>query len=264
MDRREDGIAEELRAPDRARRLDALERLLARGGTVPDSLLDPLAACVGDRSKAVQRRAADALARIADRDAVRAALAPVLRDADAERRWGAAYALGVAVGPEAILLPALVDVLGSSDGDRRWAAAELVIAMGRRKEHVEHVAGELLGLAASANPRQRKMALYCIRDLGMRGDAVETTSRQCLADDDAAVRLAALSLARRSGRAEALVDPVIEALEHDPDLGVRRAAAATLGAWRRLAPAAAALERATESEDASLRRAATQALRHHP
>jgi len=259
MDRPEDGIAEELRAPDRARRLDALERLLAHSGTIPDSLVGPLAACVGDRSKAVQRRAADALARIADRDAVRAALGPVLHEPDLQRRWGAAYALGVAVGPEAFLLPTLLEVLGHGDGDRRWAAAELIIAMGRRDENV---GGELLGLVGSSNGRQRKMALYCIRDLGMRGDEVEAMSRGCLGDTDAAVRLAALSVARRCGRPEALVDAVVGVLERDPDPGVRRAAAATLGSWCRLASAVGALERAVQSEDAGLRRAATQALRH--
>lgn len=260
MDRREEGTAEELRAPDRARRLDALERLLGRGGAIPGSLVGPLAACVGDRSKAVQRRAADALARITDRDAIRAALVPMLREPDLQRRWGAAYALGVAIGPEAVLLPTLLEALGGSDGDRRWAAAELVIAMGRREGEV---GGELLGLVGSSNARQRKMALYCMRDLGMRGDEVEAASRGCLGDAEAAVRLAALSVARRCGRPEALVDAVVGVLEHDPDPGVRRAAAATLGSWRCLAPAVGALERATQSEDASLRRAATQALRHH-
>ena len=257
MDRPEDGIAGDLRSADPGRRLGALERLLASASAVPAALVDALAACVGDPSKAVQRRAADALARIADRGVVRAALTPMLRDADARRRWGAAYALGVAVGPEASLLPIFLEVLGDDDGDRRWAAAELVSALGRRDETI---GAALLGLAGSTNPRQRKMALYCLRDLGRQGDAAEAAARGGLGDADAAVRLAALSLAKRCARPEALVDAVVGVLDRDPDAGVRRAAAATLGSWRHLAVAAGALERVAQSGDASLRRAAAQAL----
>lgn len=260
MDPPDDVIAAALRASDQARRLDALGRLLARSGAVPGSLVGPLAACVGDPSKAVQRRAADALARVADRSAVRAALLPLLHESDPQGRWGAAYALGVAVGPEAVPLPVLLEALGASDGDCRWAAAELLTTMGRREERV---GGELLRLAGSGSAQQRKMALYCIRDLGMRGDDVDATSRHGLGDVAAAVRLAALSAAARCGRPEALVDAVVAVLDGDPDPGVRRAAAATLGrpSWCRFAPAAAALERAVRSEDPGLRRAAAQALR---
>jgi HEAT repeat protein len=259
MEGPEDALAADLRAPDRARRLGVLERLLAGSGAVPGALVGSLADCLGDRSKAVQRRAADALARVGDPQAVRKAVAPGLDASDPHHRWGAAYALGVAVGPERFLLPVLFEALGHADGDRRWAAAELIVSMGRR----ESIAGELLGLADGGIPLQRKMALYCIRDLGMRGEGVDAVSLRCLADPDAGVRLAALSVAKRCGRAEALAEAVAGMLEGDPMPGVRRAAASTLGAWRAHPTAARALDRAAESDDvdADVRRVAQQVRR---
>ena len=146
----------------------------------------------------------------------------------------------------------------ADDGDLRWAAAGIVVRLRDRAALV----GSLCALLASRNATQRKMALYCLRDLETRAPEVQQAVLQALGDADRDVRLAAIAtLARlaldRGGAAERLV----HALETG-DERVRRAAAAALGALgERSAPVLAALGAASASPDPSLRRAAKGALR---
>ena len=55
----------------------------------------------------------------------------------------------------------LLEALGEDDGDMRWAAARIVVRM--RDE--PGLVGMLVELAVRGRGSQRKMALYCIRDL---------------------------------------------------------------------------------------------------
>src|SRR5439155_13215653 len=174
------------------------------------------------------------------------------------RRWGAAFALSLAGDPPAATLPVLLETLGADDGDLRWAAAGIVVRLGDQAALV----GSLCALVTSGNAAQRKMALYCLRDLDARTSEVEQALLHALGDADRDVRLAAVAtlarLARdRGGAAERLV----HALETG-DERVRRAAAAGLGALgERSASVLAALRAASVSVDPSLRRAAAGALR---
>src|SRR5207248_7862305 len=108
--------------------------------------------------------------------------------------------------------------------------------------------GSLRALVAGGNAAQRKMALYCLRDLEARTPAVEQAVLHALGDADRDVRLAAIAtlarLARdRGGAAERLV----HALETG-DERVRRAAAAGLGTLgERGAPVLTALRAAGAS-----------------
>jgi HEAT repeat protein len=118
----------------------------------------------------------------------------------------------------------------------------------------------LVALVGEGNAPQRKMALYCLRDLGT-GDAEElAAARRALGDREPGVRLAAIAmLAARAPRAAAAD---VAACVRDADPGVRRAAAATLGALGvRDAVIVDALTAASRSDDASLARAAAGALR---
>jgi HEAT repeat protein len=223
-----------------------------------------IAGCLGADSKTVRRRAADALAAVARRDpAIVAAIRPGLRSANHRIRFGAAYALG-AVGDEALTLDtvaALCEALGSSDGDLRWAAAELMVRLGRA--HPKEIREELLALVTSANPAARKMALYCLRDLGVRGSGVLQAVAAAARDLDAHVRLAALALLSGSfADDDAAAQLMLERLKSDREVGVRRAAAVALG---NLPPGTAvaieALRRvASQALDESLGRAARNSL----
>jgi HEAT repeat protein len=218
-----------------------------------------IAGCLGADSKTVRRRAADALAAVARYDpAIVAAIRPGLRSANHRIRFGTAYVLG-AVGDEALTLDtvaALCEALGSSDGDLRWAAAELMVRLGRA--HPKEIREELLALVTSANPAARKMALYCLRDLGVRGSGVLQAVAAAARDLDAHVRLAALALLSGSFADQLM----LERLGSDREVGVRRAAAVALG---NLPPGTAlaieALRRvASQALDESLGRAARNSL----
>jgi HEAT repeat protein len=157
------------------------------------------------------------------RDGLRARIEAALAAGDAHTRWGAAFALarGAAVG--SAVLGACVEALGAADGDVRWAAAEIVCNAARADSSITQ---QLADAAASPSPERRKMALYCLRDVGSRNAALFAAG---LADADRGVRLAAISALARCASLDApAAVRVAAALRAERDEGVRRAAAATL------------------------------------
>jgi HEAT repeat protein len=212
---------------------------------------------LGHPRKAVQRPAAERLADAARADArVRAQLVDELSSTDARRRWGAAYALARLDPAPAEATPALLEALGAHDGDVRWASARIVTEAARR---MPGIADELCALVRAPSSLQRKMALYCLRDLG--GGADRALIATALVDGDAAVRLAAMSAAAALLPRTADTADLVATLLADGDAGVRRAAAATLGRLGVRSDAVArALDAAVASEDATLARVAGDAL----
>ena len=209
--------------------------------------------------KAIQRPAAERLAEaVRDEPSLRERIAALLSAPDARLRWGAAYSLAQVEPAPMDAIPVLLDALGSSDGDVRWAAARLVT---RAARDVPRVADDIRRLVTASSPLQRKMALYCLRDaadvIALDSDLVT----RALADDDAAVRLAAMSAMLLLVPRTAETADAIAALVDDRDAGVRRAAAATLGQLGVTTPAVEErLTRASASDDPTLTRAARQAL----
>jgi HEAT repeat protein len=143
------------------------------------------------------------------------------------------------------------------DGDIRWAAAEIVCAAARNDAGLEsHL--RLAGDGASFE--QRKMALYCLRNIGFR-DA--TLYLRSLDDEHAGVRHAALSGLLRCGDADAAtIDRLVRLLANEVDAGVRRAVAVTLGRVMAGNPGALAAlqETAALSDDPDLVRAIERSL----
>ncbi|HUI28145.1 MAG TPA: HEAT repeat domain-containing protein [Candidatus Kryptonia bacterium] len=214
--------------------------------------------CLGQPHKAVQRQAARALAQAAVRGvAVAAALQRALGDAAAARRWGAAYALSLIGPPPAAVLPTLLDVLGSADGDLRWAAADILKRLGAT------ATSDLLRLAAHGNAAQRKMALYCLRDLRVITTETEAAVRAALLDTAPGVRLAALAALPHLGRERHAAAGWILPLADDADPGVRRAAIIAFGILGlRTSEIEAVVRGAAQSvTDPGLRRAAERAMK---
>jgi HEAT repeat protein len=239
-------------------RIAAFANLIERGTAPKEHELDALCAALGDVSKAVQRRAAEALATFAERG-VRLGdrLQASLDAADLRRRWGAAYALS-RIGPLSLTaLPTLLEVLNSDDGDLRWAAADLLKQLAER--HRDDVVDRLLA-GAGASGNQRKMAFYCLRDLGVAAGFDAAIAG--LAEGDIESRLAALAFIAKVHPSAAVAAPHIVAMVEDADPRMQRAAAGTLGGLGVSAGEVIdALRRAAASPDPSLRRAAERSLR---
>lgn len=221
--------------------------------------VDASLAALGDARKSVQRPAAERLADAARSDAaVRPRVAALLSSPDSRLRWGAAYALARLETAPLDAMPVLVEALGSGDGDVRWAAARIVTAA---VSVAPEVGSELTRLLGAPSALQRKMALYCLRDLGGEVAVGRDALATGLADPDVAVRLAALSASAALLPPSADTAELIAALVEDPDPGVRRAAAATVG---RLGVGGAGVARrlaaASASDDPALARVAAQAL----
>ena len=249
-------LADRLRASSVEDRVAAIAAL---GGNAGAAELEALAECLGHDRKLVQRRAAEAFAELDRRGTpVHAVLTASLGSAAARQRWGAAYALSLLGPPPPETLPVLLETLGQDDGDVRWAAARIVVRM----RDAPGLVRTLADLAARGTGPQRKMALYCLRDLDAMAADAERIAVAALGDPDVGVRLAALSTlpavaidrAAAARRAASSLD--------DPDAGVRRAAAAALGKLGvESEEAVTALRAVLPSADPSLRRAAAAALR---
>jgi HEAT repeat protein len=263
-------VASDLSDSDPGRRLAAIDLILsapseALSELLSDDTLDALIRCVGAAQKTIQRRAIDALvlaseagdARIVER------LRRALAGDDRRMRWGVAYALGqIGAGAFAMhVADALCEALSDDDGDIRWAAANLIVRLGR--DYPEEIRARLIVLGADSDHNARKMALYCIRDLGFAGADLLAVLKHAVHDRDVHVRLAALAvLTRLIDASDSAATLALESLETDTDPGVRRAAAVALGNFHINSPRAASALRnaAADNTDSSLARAARGAL----
>ncbi len=261
----DDPLAAELAAADEGSRLKAIARIMELpAAPLSQAALEALLRCAGAESKAEQRRAAEALAATARHDPrITERLRGSLRAGSARARWGAAYALGLlcdALDPAA--LPSLAEALSNRDGDVRWAAAELIVRLGRAAP--DPVLAEMKRLGREGEARARRMALYCLRDLGARGEDLLALAGDCCEESDALLRLAALSMVSRlDGGDPRGAELAMRLLSSDPHAGVRRSAAAALGSIGNRSDAVVrALRRAAEDgSDRSLKRSAEAALR---
>ncbi len=257
-------LALELRHPDPARRVAALVGLAHAPQPIEGDVLEALIEALGSETKGVQRRAAGVIAAAGASDSVVVArLLALLEAASAPSRWAAAYALGLIDGAlDLRACPPLLDALANPDGDVRWAALELLVRLGR--QHPDAIRDRLLSaLQQDGDSNRRKMALYALRNLSLREPAVLAAVRAASAADDSQVRLAALSFIRDLAGADVqAVDIVLDRMGSDPDHGVRRAAASTLGYLndRSERVVAALREAAGAPHDPSLRKAARQTL----
>jgi len=255
-------VVSQLFSDDAAVRLDAIAILAEQGDQVslPHDVLHGLLHCLGHKRKAVQRGAAAQLVRFAHGSPeVVPALIDKLADADPRVRWTAAFTLAQTALPEPVPLPVLIENLGHEESDLRWAAATAVLRLAALHPRVIE---EMIHLAGTGNAVQRRMALYCLRDLSETGQEAQAAYLTSLDDPEPMVRLAGLScLGKLKIAASIARDTLLRLLDTDPDLGVRRATAVTLGQTGDSSPPVVeALMKAMKQDDASLNKAAAGAL----
>ena len=275
-------IAAGLLADDDQSRLLALALLEAEKTltSLPEDVVRGLLACLGHTTKKIQRGAAIVLTRFAPRQPeIIEALTHRLTDPDPRLRWTAAFTLSQLDLPRPLpqrvnvssnqaqlldtstLLPVLIENLGHQESDLRWAAATAVLQLARRQ--AQDVARAMIQLVNTGNAVQRRMALYCLRDLRQTDQAARAAYLASLTDEDPMVRLGGLScLGKLRLTSETVREAILRLLEHDPDLGVRRSAAMTCGQIGDTdTHIVEALRRTAQSDDRSLRKVSTGALR---
>jgi vesicle coat complex subunit len=190
---------------------------------------------------------------------LRAALEQRLIDPERKNHWPVAYILGHLPQPSPGVVQALLDGLDHREPDIRWAIGLLLVRMAKAESHLVK---PLMKLCAAGTANQKRMAIYCIRDLDLADAGSLELLLQSLRDDDATVRVAAAtSLKTRADIDASARKALLDVLSDDPEPKVRNAAAITLAQLG--SPSEEflqALEKASKSDDAQIKKAAFAAL----
>jgi HEAT repeat protein len=253
-----EALLDALRSHDSARMAQALTQLAADGTTLDEELVTVLVALLGVPDKQVSRRVAGALAGCVGDERLEPLLRGALKSDLALARWGAAFAIAGADVFDELVGEAALEALAIGDGDIRWAAAQIVRAV---CEHEPEFVRRVEDAARAGRGEQRKMAIYCLRDLGHRDAGVYVAA---LAAEDAGTRHAALSALQACGVAEnATIEAVLKRLEQEADAGVRRSIAVVLGRimGAHTGAARALAQAADDSDDPDFKKAVGLVLR---
>ena len=176
-----------------------------------------------------------------------------------KRHWPVAYVLARLSRPSSLCLEVLKETLDSKDPDIRWAIAVLLVGLAKGTGDMLPLFFDLL---RTGTPTQRRMAVYCLRDLKLR----DSTSLQMLVDSlhdpDPLVRVAIVTtLKSRAELGKDHLDRLLRLFLEDPDPRVRHTLALTLAELG--SPGGAihsALANASRSDDPNLKKAAIAAL----
>lgn len=221
----------------------------------PEQVMPRLTAVLKDSNPELRRTAAQALGKIARKEAV-PALREALRDPDAGVRRQAAWALGMigedAVGPERSPLAAL---LFDADPAVRETAATALGLTGDTQAGIELLLEQLEEPGTPADSKRLAAASLG----GMEARSAVAGLTRLLADPDARVRRWAVAALGEIADEQA-VKPLGALLAKDPDPGVRLEAAFRLGKFGGAA-ARPALTAALKDANEDVRRVAAAGLK---
>lgn len=184
-----------------------------------ESLLDELQN--GDRG--IVRHAVEAIiARAPQERGLNERLESRLKDVATRWRWPVAYTLGHLAEASGDCLSVLADGLGSQDQDIRWATQRLLTELGGAQDKAREL---LLSLLRSGSPTQRRMAVYCLRDVGLGDDRIAGEVVEACQDPEPLVRVAAVTSLTKSQSLPGQSVPILRRLaDVDSDVRVRNAA----------------------------------------
>jgi HEAT repeat protein len=219
-----------------------------------------LIADLENNDKRVIRAAVNALVALAQDSAqVREILHRRLEEPHVKNLWAVAYILAQLPQPSPHVIQRLLQELAHRDADIRWALGLLLVRLANRDEEIQR---RLQRLCATGNPLQRRMAMYCLRDLNLQDPASTRVFVLALRDPDPLVRIAAAAGLKKKSQLDLHEkDALLTVFLEDPDSRVRSVAAVTLaqvGAPSELF--LRALNQAERSENEQIRRAANTAL----
>jgi HEAT repeat protein len=222
--------------------------------------LAALIADLDDPDKPTIRAAVDQLIELARESAhVRSVLDLRLNEFGHRNYWPVAYILGHLSKPSGVAIRILLDTLDHHEPDIRWACSLLLAKIAQRETPVIEL---LIELCRNGTANQKRMALYCLRDLALNDPASLQAMLSLLLDADATVRVAAVtSLKNRTDDADRVRAALLQNYLSDADIKVRNAAAVTLAQIG--SPSEEyliALRQATQSDDNQARKAAAIAL----
>ena len=209
--------------------------------------------------KPIVRAAVNTLVSLAQRSAeLQAALHRKMGDPQVKNPWALAYILAHRPQPSRDVVQRLLDTLDHSDADIRWAIGLLLVRLASTEASI---AQELLRRCTAGNPLQRRMAVYCVRDLNLQDAASAQVLFVALRDPDPTVRMAAAAGLKRRNLDLPGKDALLAVFLEDPDNRVKSVAAVILAQIG--APSERflrALNLAESSDDEQIRRAAKAAL----
>jgi len=224
---------------------------------------DKIAALITDLEQSDKpkiRTAVDALIPLAaDSAELRTTLIAALNDPQRKNHWPVAYVLGHLPQPAGAVVRTLLDGLDHREPDIRWAIALLLVRMAKAEGNLVEL---LIGLCATGTSNQKRMAVYCIRDLHLTDSLSLLALINALRDADPSVRVAAVtSLKSRADIDVSGRNRLVQVFSNDPEPRVRNATAITLAQMG--SPSEEflrALKKAGESENAQIKKAAFAAL----
>jgi len=194
--------------------------------TTPSEIADLIAA-LDHPDKPTIRAAVDQLITLAAHsDDLIQALTRRLDEPDHRNYWPVAYVLGHQAQPSGAVIRTLLDALNHREPDIRWANGLLLVRIARQEPAVVPL---LIELCDAGTTNQKRMALYCLRDLALNDDESRRAMLKALADQEPSVRVAAItSLKVRSDVDVAARQKLLATYLRDTDDRVRNAAAVTL------------------------------------
>ena len=174
--------------------------------------------------------------------------------------WPVAYILGHLCPPSRECIGRLIDALDHREPDIRWAIALLLTRIAKSESAVVAL---LIELNDTGTANQRRMAIYCLRDLALDDPNSLAALVKSLRDLDPTVRVAGVtSLKSRADVAAATREALLQTYLNDEDLRVRNAAAVTLASFGSPAEEfVQALSAASKSSNAQAKKAAEAALK---
>ena len=225
-----------------------------------DNKIATLMADLETSDKRTLRKAVDALINIAaDDPQIGIALGELLNDPSRKNRWPIAYILASLPSPSQSSVRVLLETLDERDPDIRWAVALMLVRLAKTNRQILRT---LIELAAKGTANQRRMAIYSLRDVGLRDAESVQTLLHSLQDPDPTVRVAAvISLKMRPELGENGENELLQVFLTDQDLRVRNTAAITLAHLGASSEEfLSELTRRSASDDAQLKKAAITAF----